>query len=121
MTAHVNHEHAHESHAAEAEEVVWWAFHPRDDAGVFVPYEPWALRSLNELPREEDVARLGVKRRRTVEMPGGEPGVVSGYLTPDADFYVAIPVDTAATFLFGDDRGDVVDDGAFDGHERTAQ
>jgi hypothetical protein len=80
-------------------EVVWWAFRPRDDAGVYVPYEPWAMRSLDELPTEADVARIGKERRRTVQMAGQEPGIVSGYLTDDADFYVAIPVDTAKTFL----------------------
>jgi hypothetical protein len=78
---------------------VWWAFVPQDDAGVFVPVHPWAIRSLAELPTEEALKAIGKITQRTVQMVGGEPGVVAGYLTPNAEFYVALPTEAVTALL----------------------
>ena len=90
---------ANESQGHNDSETVWWAFQPRDDAGVFIPREGYPLRSLAELPTDEDVARVGSPCVRTVEMFGGLPGEVEGFLTDEADFYVALPVDVLRDHL----------------------
>lgn len=70
---------------------LWWAFRPANDAGVFVPYPPSPLHGLGELPTDDEVMSAGQPAMCFVELPGGEPGETMGYLTPEADFYVALP------------------------------
>lgn len=76
-----------------SEQTVWWAFRPQTDLGVFVPYEASNVHSLADLPTDDEVKRFGSPCVRVVELPGGAPGEVEGYLTDEADFYVALPVD----------------------------
>ena len=79
--------------------IVWWAFHPGDDAGVFVPYAAWPVRKSTDLPTEAELQRVARKAQRTVEVFGGEPGLVEGYMTDDADFYVAVPSEVLQAYL----------------------
>jgi hypothetical protein len=80
------------------DDVVWWAFFPRDDAGVFIPYDPWPVFKARELPLEDEIAKVGRKATRMVAL-FGEPGLVEGYLTTDADFYVPVPVDVLRDYF----------------------
>jgi hypothetical protein len=91
-------------------ETVWWAFRPRDDAGVFIPVEPWALRSVSELPTDEEVRRVGSPCVQVVEMFGGDPGEVEGFLTDEADFYVALPLEVLRDHLAFSDAMTIEED-----------
>ena len=86
----------------ETEQQVWWAFRPANDAGVWVPYPPFPLHSLNELPTDEEVKRAGRPAIRFVELPGGEAGEAEGFLTPEADFYVAVSADVVMDMIAKD-------------------